>query len=241
MIVNATNNINGWSNFQLKEMVEDQFPGVKIRIENDINAAAIAESAYGVAHGFSNFVFVSFRKGIGAGIFIDGRLYRGHSGFAGEIGKIAFSSDFHFAEADGAGHFETICSEKPLVQQAIKRGVAIENSDSGRPTLRGLCNAALAGDAAAKEILYEALKHYSVAVANISSLFDPSMVVIGGEIRPVIDMAISQIKETVSHLIPSPPAVIASSLGEQASLKGCLYQAHKDACDSLLEFSAVQS
>jgi predicted NBD/HSP70 family sugar kinase len=241
LIVNATNNIRDWVNFTLKEQVEQQFPGVTIRIENDINAAAIAESAYGVARECSDFVFVSFRKGIGAGIFIDGKLYRGHSGFAGEIGKIAFSSEFNFSDADGAGHFETICSEKPLVRQAVDRGVEIEHSESGRPTLRGLCMAAINGDSAAKEILEDALKHYAVAVANIASLFDPAMVVIGGEIRPAIDMAITQIRETVGNLIPSPPTVIASSLAEQASLKGCLYQAHKDACDTLMVHATVDS
>ncbi len=229
----------GWTDFDLKEQLEAKIPNVKIRIVNDINAAAIGESAHGVAKGYDDFVFVSLRRGIGAGIFIGGKLYRGHAGFAGEMGKMVFDSDFNFSNVECTGHLESICGEDPLLKQAVDRGVKLEACDSHKPRLRSLSQAAANGDAAAMQILRTSLTSYGVAIANIASLLDPSIVVVGGEIHPIMDMAVEHLSHTIGHLIPSPPKVIGSSLGEQAILKGTFYQAHKDACSTMLTEQAV--
>jgi predicted NBD/HSP70 family sugar kinase len=232
--------VNGWTDFDLKEQLEAKIPDVSIRIVNDINAAAIGESALGVAKGFDDFVFVSVRRGIGAGIFINGKLFQGHAGFAGELGKMVFDPDFKYSDVKGMGHLETLYGEAPMLEQAIERGVKFETSDSSKPRLRTLSLAAANGDANAIEILKMALKNYGVAIANIASLLAPSIIVVGGDIDPVMEMTVAELTKTIGHLIPSPPKIAGSTLGEQAVLQGTFYQAHKDACDLMLSGETVQ-
>ena len=238
LVVNAPK-IKGWVDFDLKGRIAEEIPDVEIRIVNDINAAAIGESAHGVAMGFNNFVFASVRRGIGAGIFIDGQLYNGSSGFAGEMGKMVFDTEFDFSASEGNGHLETICGEDPLMERAAARGVTMVTTDSARPRLRSLAAAAANGDAEAMNILKTFLKNYGLAIANVASLLDPSIVVVGGDIEPVMDMAIEQLTETVTQLIPLPPKIVGSSLGDRAVLLGTLYQAHRDACDTMLIHAVV--
>ena len=232
--------VNGWTDFDLKEQLEAKIPDVSIRIVNDINAAAIGESAFGVAKGYDDFVFVSVRRGIGAGIFINGKLFQGHAGFAGELGKMVFDPDFKYSDVKGMGHLETLYGEAPMLEQAIERGVKFETSDSSKPRLRTLSLAAANGDANAIEILKMALKNYGVAIANIASLLAPSIIVVGGDIDPVMEMTVAELTKTIGHLIPSPPKIAGSTLGEQAVLQGTFYQAHKDACDLMLSGESVQ-
>ncbi|QEG21369.1 ROK family transcriptional regulator [Mariniblastus fucicola] len=226
--------INGWTDFDLKGRLESEIPGIAIRIVNDINAAATAESAHGVAKGYDNFVFASIRRGIGAGIFINGQLYQGSAGFAGEMGKMVFDADFKFSAAEGTGHLETICGEDPVLDLAIAKGIELESTESSRPRMRSLATAAANGNQDAIEVLQQFLTNYGLAVANIASLLDPSIIVIGGEIYPVMDMAVEHLTKTIALLIPSPPKIVGSTLGERAILQGTYYQAHKDACDTML-------
>lgn len=234
MVVNAPK-INGWVNYDLKQRIEAEIPGVVIRIVNDINAAAIGESARGVAKGCDNFVLASIRRGIGAGIFIDGQLYQGNSGFAGELGKMVFDTSFEYSPEEGMGHLETICGEDPLIEKAMACGVRLEPSDSDRPPLQSLAAAAANGDEQAISVLKTFLTDFGLAVANIASLLDPSIIVVGGDIHPVLDMAVWELTKTVGRLIPSPPKVVGSKLGDQAILQGTFYQAHKDACGTMCE------
>lgn len=231
--------INGWTDYDLKKQLELQIPDVEIRIVNDINAAAIGESAYGVAKGYDNFVFASIRRGIGAGIFIDGKLYQGSSGFAGEMGKMVFDSSFEFSAEAGTGHFESTCGEDVLLRQAIERGVELEQADSGRPRLRSLASAAASGNTEATTILKSFLTTYGLTLANITSLLDPSIIVIGGELHPIMDMTVEQLTKTISRLVPSPPKIVGSALEDRAVLQGAFYQAHKDACGTLLNRQTV--
>lgn len=232
--------IKGWVNFDLKNQLSAEIPNVDIRIVNDINAAAIGESAHGVASGYDNFVFASIRRGIGAGVFIDGKLYQGSAGFAGEMGKMVFDSNFEYSTSEGTGHLEAICGEDPLMEQAIDRGVELQSTDSARPRLRSLAKAAANGDPAATDILKTFLKNYGLAVANVASLLDPSLVVVGGEIQPVMEMAVDQLTKTVAQLVPSPPKIVGSTLGDRAILQGTFYQAHKDACETVHLRETVQ-
>jgi len=231
--------INGWTDYDLKERLESKIPDVEIRIVNDINAAAIGESSHGVAKGYDNFVFASIRRGIGAGIFINGQLYQGSAGFAGEMGKMVFDSSFEFSHSAGRGHFESTFGEDALLQQANACRIELEPTESGTPRLRSLATASANGNHEATKILKSFLTKYGLALANIASLLDPSIIVVGGELQPVMDMAVEQLTKTISQLVPSPPTIVGSTLGEKAILQGTFYQAHKDACGTMLKRETV--
>ena len=122
--------IKDWSDYDLKGRLKDRLPRVPLRIENDINAAAIGEYSVGVAQGHDNFVFASMRRGIGAGIFIDGKLYRGNAGFAGEMGKMVWDPEFRFSSASGLGHLELICGEDAVASRVERNAIDLAGEDS---------------------------------------------------------------------------------------------------------------
>lgn len=225
-------NFTGWRDLRLAEHVSAALgpsgpdpgdgPLRHVRVENDVNLAAVGEAARGVGIGHDDFVFVSVRRGIGAGVFVGGRLLRGHAGMAGELGFMALRPDFDRHLAGGLGHLETVAGEQALLERA---GPA----PSG-PSLRDLCTAAAAGDETDLALLDEALETYGVAVANITSLLDPSLVVIGGDLMPIGAHAVDRIRGVVHRLVPHAPALHCSVLGEDAALQGALHQAHLDAC-----------
>ena len=226
--------INGWSNFDLKGKLRERLPMVPLRIENDNNSAVIGEYAVGVAKGVDNFVYASIRRGIGAGIFINGKLYRGSAGFAGEMGKMVWDSNFAFSPNSGLGYLESICAEDAIVEREKQALAGLEAANSQRPTMRSISKAAAAGNPKAIEILTSILDPLGLAVANIASLLNPQVIVLGGDIHFAMDIAVNGLNETIGKLIPTPPQVLASSLGDQAIIQGTLYQAHQDACDRLL-------
>jgi glucokinase len=228
-------NVKGWKNYPLRDQLESKFPGLAIRVENDVNVAAIGESVCGVARGCQNFVFAGFRRGIGSGIFIGGKLYRGNAGFAGEIGKMSFDPEFKHSQAGGLGFLETVSGESVLLERAAKSGCNLSTEQGRSPTLKSLCQAAVAGDEVAAKIVDDAFRNYGVAIANIASLLDPELVVVGGELAPIQDLAVTRIGQTVRQLIPNPPRIEGSSLGPDAPLVGAFQQAHRDACEMLLE------
>ena len=226
--------IKGWSDFDLKSKLKDRLPKVPLRIENDINAAAIGEYSVGVAQDHDNFVFASMRGGIGAGIFIDGQLYRGNAGFAGELGKMVFDPDFQFSPTEGLGNLESICGEATVAETASQKGIVLGAGQSGQPTIRSLSNAVAEGNRQATEIFESILNNFGLAIANIASMLDPRVIVVGGDIHEVMGMAVQRLNEIINRLVPSPPVIVGSSLGDKAVLRGALYQAHRDACDRLL-------
>ena len=226
--------INGWSDFDLKSQLKDRLPKVPLRIENDINAAAVGEYAAGVAQDHGSFVFASMRGGIGAGIFIDGQLYRGNAGFAGELGKMVFDPNFQFSPATGMGNLESICGEATVAATASQKGIDLGAGKSGQPTIRSLSKAVAEGNTQAIEIFDSILDHFGLAIANIASLLDPRMIVVGGDIHEVMEISVKRLNEIINRLVPSPPVVVGSSLGDRAVLTGALQQAHRDACDRLL-------
>ncbi len=232
-VVKLAPNIPGWVNFPVKDLLQTEFPSIHVRVENDVNAAAIGEWADGRAHGKENFVYLSFRAGIGAGIFINGKLFRGHSGFAGEVGKLVFDPEFQFSESSGLGHLEILASEGPIIEAATAKGVRMLPAAGGMPELKDLCVAANQGDADALEVLNRALDHYAVAAANVACLFDPELIVIGGELNAVLDMAVERIRKRVRQLVPFVPEIEGAALGETSALRGAYYQAHKDNCETL--------
>jgi len=207
--------ISGWSDLDLKNILRQRLQPVPLRIENDNNAAAIGEYAVGVAKGVDNFVYASIRRGIGAGIFINGKLYRGSSGFAGEMGKMVWDPNFTFSPTSGLGYLESICAEDAVVKREQQTLLGLAAEDSQRPTMRSISKAAAAGNTQAIEVLTSTLEPLGLAIANIASLLDPKAIVLGGDIHFAMNIAVDGLNQTIGSLIPTPPQVLASSLGDQ--------------------------
>ena len=163
--------------------------GVPAKICNDANACAIAEWKFGAGKGTKNMIFMTFGTGLGAGLILDGKLYSGSCGFAGEIGHIRLAD--HGPSGYGkCGSFEGFCSGGGIAQLA-KRD-ARKALDGGNPlafaqneaeiealTTKKVAEFAFAGDEAAKKIFHESARRLGQGLAIIIDILNPEAIVIG--------------------------------------------------------------
>lgn len=165
----------GWSDAQVGPMLRAAL-GVPVLVDNDVNTLATAERIYGVGRHHSSYLVLTIGRGIGCGIVIDGSIYRGANGGAGEIGHIPVSDDGPDCACGARGCLEAIVGDVALVTEATARGVVSE-----RGTTADLLKAARADNVAALEIYRNAGVILGRALAGVIHTLDPEVVVILGE------------------------------------------------------------
>jgi glucokinase len=228
--------LKDWGDIPLKQLLENAFE-VPVIVDNEANLHALGERAYGAARGEDHFVFLEVGNGIGAGIFINGMLYRGATGSAGEIG---------YMQVPGAprGPFSTQVPG-PLERVAGGKGMeetwlGMSKSQPAREpaTAAQILAFAEAGDALAVKVIETAAKALSDVIANISVLLDPTLIVLGGPFgcsQPLFE-AVSRQLQLQKH--DSGRIRVRPSLcGEDAALLGALKTALEAAETRLLNFN----
>jgi glucokinase-like ROK family protein len=164
----------GWENVPLQAQLEAEF-GLPVVIDNEANAGAVGEKQFGAGKDTANLVYVSIGMGIGAGIIIKNELYRGASGFSGEIGHISIQHDGPKCRCGSLGCWELYASEHALLEQA---GQVLGHEVD----LETLLNEAESGDAAVIK-LFERLGYYlGVGVVNIINGYNPEFIILGGRL-----------------------------------------------------------
>ncbi|GFZ81236.1 xylose repressor [Paenibacillus marchantiophytorum] len=163
-----------WENVPLQKYMEETFH-IPVVIDNEANAGAVGEKQFGAGRETANLVYVSIGIGIGAGIIIKGELYRGATGFSGEIGHISIQHDGPKCRCGSLGCWELYASEHALLERARQEfGSSI--------TLEMLLRKAEAGDAAIIA-LFERLGYFlGVGVVNIINSYNPEFVILGGRL-----------------------------------------------------------
>ncbi len=162
--------ILGWRGVEVSAPLKRRF-GVEVHVENDVNALTLAEARYGAGKGHSDFVCVTVGEGLGAGIVIGGRLYRGAFGGAGEFGHTLFDPSGPRCRCGERGCLELFASDRFLVRRA--KGIGT--------TLEGLSEAARGGDPRATEIFRELGRNLGYGLKDLVNLLNPEVIVIGGE------------------------------------------------------------
>jgi predicted NBD/HSP70 family sugar kinase len=202
--------------------------GAAFAIENDVKLATLGEQAHGQGKGVANFVFMSVGTGIGTGIVIDGRLYHGWRGAAGEIGFLPLG-DGNGADATGVqrrGWLESVAAADGVVANARPRGM------NGRVTAKHVFEAARRGEAAALEVVRIEAEHLARAVAALTSVIDPELIVLGGGIGGNGDLLIAPMEKRMGELLRlPPPRLVVSALGDDAVVLGALATALATARD----------
>jgi glucokinase-like ROK family protein len=221
----------GWKNVPIKFIVEDKFH-IPTFVENDVRAMALGEFYYGPTRDVSSMVFIKVGYGIGSGVIIDGKLYRGVNDSAGEIGHTTVDVSGPQCGCGNYGCLEAMASENALVKlmiRSIKEGRnSVVNDLAGGSldcvTPEMVYEAAAKDDVLAGRILRHVARYLGIAVANVINMFNPELVVIGGGIiraRPFIE---DTIMETVkSRALESSYGVTKinfSTMGDEATLKG---------------------
>jgi len=189
--------------------------GAETAIENDVNAAAVAERDHGHGREVSTFAFVSVGTGIGMGLVLDGELLRGAHGAAGEI---AFLPVAHGTpdprEARRRGALESAASSAAVVRAAREAGARLRSA-------RTVFAAAAAGDRGARQAVASEAGIVARALAAVVAVVDPELIVLGGGIGRAPGFA-QEVSAHLAELSPIAPDVRPSALGEDAVVDGCL-------------------
>jgi len=187
--------------------------GIPITIENDVNLMALGEKTKGIAQKINNFVFVGERTGIGAGIIINRKLYKGANNAAGEAGYLFIDPRYASKSIRDYGCLEKLASYKVIVEKARKKmGKNIKVIE--------IFKMAAEGDSAALNIVQETLKYLAYGIANISCVLDPELVIIGGGISILPIRFLEEMKTNIREIIPFVPKIEFSKLGEDGVLIG---------------------
>jgi len=185
----------GWRDVRLRDMVEERL-GRKTFLVNDANAAALGELHFGAARGARNFIYVTLSTGIGGGIVIDGELYSGTIGAAGEVGHMTIDDRGPLCSCGNRGCWETLASGTALAREArqrIEEGVATSileyaQGDAAKVTAQAVHSAARQGDGLAQELIARTGYYVGVGLANLINIFNPELIVIGGGLSNIGDI-----------------------------------------------------
>ena len=228
-------NLPGWDRVEIKRQIEEHF-GVPTQLENDANACAVAEWKFGAGRGKRNMVFLTFGTGLGAGLILDGKLYRGTNGNAGEVGHIRLDSDGPVGFGK-AGSFEGFCSGGGIAKlawakahEALKNGVTPlyyrEGMTECDVTAGTVAEAAHKGDATALEVYCMSGERLGRGLAIIVDVLNPELIVIGSIFARSGELLRDAMQKELYRdaLLPSlnvckvVPAELGDSVGDYAAL-----------------------
>lgn len=189
---------------------------IAVVLDNDVNVAAVGERWQGLARNCDNFVFLAIGTGIGAGLMLNGEIWQGRAGAAGEVGYLPVGGDpFHPANRK-RGAFEEAAAGAAIVRRFRGAG-----SKKRKLTAADIFDAAAAGDEAALATVDEEARTVAVGIAAIAAVVAPEMVVLGGGIGSN-ELLLEPVRRYVAELVPLDLPVLTSGLGHRATLVGAL-------------------
>ncbi|MFI9271523.1 ROK family protein [Kitasatospora sp. NPDC052896] len=223
-------NLPGWGRRGLFDRLRAGL-GTAISVHNDANLAALGEYARGAGVGSRLFVYLLIGTGLGMGVVAGGRLQQGAHGAAGEIGflplpGVALAEAVAGGDATGGdrrGMLESAASAESVVRAAERLGLR------GAATAKEVFDAARAGDPAALGAVEREAEQLAYAVAVVSSVLDPDLVVLGGGVGHSADLLLGPVERALHALTPLRPRLAPSLLGEEAVLIGALATALRTA------------
>jgi predicted NBD/HSP70 family sugar kinase len=199
--------MESWRNVPLQKIVEEEFI-VPCVLEDSVRAIAITECRQGAGAQFNDFVYVEVGIGIGASIFINGKIYRGCNGSAGEFGHITIDEDGPLCCCGSHGCLEALASAARVIENvkaALQKGVSskvleLADDDLSKITIEIIAIAAQNGDSLAYRALSEAAAHIGAACADIVNLLNPEAIIFGGALfRAAPEILLDHLKRLVRH------------------------------------------
>lgn len=208
-------NLPGWGRPGLIERMRARL-GTPLSVHNDANLAALGEYAFGAGAGSRLFVYVLIGTGLGMGVVADGELFLGAHGAAGEIGYLPLDGVPASGTAPRRGMLEDAVSADAVVRAARALGM------TGPLTAKRVFDAARAGDRAARDAVRQEGERLALAVAAVSAVLDPDLVVLGGGVGRGADLLLTTVAGTLHRLTPLRPRIEPSTAGDDAVLLGAL-------------------
>ncbi|MEN0065583.1 MAG: ROK family transcriptional regulator [Myxococcota bacterium] len=190
-----------WDGVDVGRRLYERF-GMPVLMDNDANLGALAEAWWGAGRGLSNFTYVKVATGVGAGHIINGEIFRGSTGIAGEIGHCAVTSKGRLCrcglhgclEAESSSHAILAKAEEALAEAGAQSGLSADGL-----TIDRLVAAAHSGDPLATEVIADAGHHLGIAMANLVSLLNPARVILGGHITMAGDLLVRPVRRAMAE------------------------------------------
>ena len=230
-VVTAPPNLPGWRDVPLGRMIQEEF-GLPTSLENDANAAALAEHRFGAGRGVDHMIYVTASTGIGGGFILDGRLYRGATGAAAEVGHMTILPHGPRCGCGNRGCLEALASGTAIAREArerVARGAPmlfaeLADGDLDRITAKMVAQAAEQGDEEAREIIDTAMIYLGVGMANLVNVLNPQLLVIGGGLTKMGARLFDPVRRAVDRrAFPATAAAVeikCAELGEEVGLLG---------------------
>jgi glucokinase-like ROK family protein len=224
----------GWDRYPIIQTVQQWFPTANVVVDNDVNVMALGETYQGAGKGVDNLIFVKIGTGIGAGIICEGKIYRGSSGCAGDIGHIGVNKSGPLCHCGNKGCLEAVAAGPAIAErslmaaQAGKSPILMKYYERNGKSLRAedVGDAAREGDALSMEVIRESGQFVGDVLAGLVNFYNPGMIVIGGGVRNLGNLLLSSIRQTVLNrslpLATRDLRIVFSEIGADAGVVGAV-------------------
>ncbi|MEV5676169.1 ROK family transcriptional regulator [Streptomyces sp. NPDC052164] len=226
----STSILPGWTGINPSDELAGRL-GVPVYVDNDANLGALGELVWGSGRGVRDLAYIKVASGVGAGLVIDGTIYRGPGGTAGEIGHITLDESGPVCRCGNRGCLETFTAARyvlPLLQPSHGPDLTMER----------VVQLAREGDPGCRRVIGDVGRHIGSGVANLCNLLNPSRVVLGGSLAEAGELVLGPIRDSVSrYAIPSAArqlSVLPGALGGRAEVLGALALVLSEMGDSTL-------
>jgi glucokinase len=226
-------NLPAWRDFPLAEKIRNIYH-LPVKVDNDANAAALAETRWGAARGYHYVFYATIGTGIGSGIVLDGRIYHGNTGSAGEGGHVSIDHNGPVCNCGKRGCIEILAAGPAIGLRARKRLAAepsrhsaildLAKGEVAAVTSEMVGTAYASGDALAREILLETVNLLTPWLGNIVDLLDPDVLVMGGGVAAMLGPFFDDIKKGLPNWCVNPRAseipLVMAHYGADAGIAG---------------------
>ena len=215
-VVRSSAILPGWVGVNAVEVAQARF-GCPVHIDNDANLGALAEHRVGVAQDETDVVFVKISSGVGAGLIVDGQIFRGSHGSAGEIGHLTLDEQGPLCRCGSRGCLEAYAS--------TETAIAMMSAQLPNATIDDIFRAAREGNVAAMRLLEDAGLHVGWGLATVVNLLNPGIIVVGGDMARAGELLLDSARlglrrHALADAATTP--VVLSELGERASMVGAV-------------------
>lgn len=220
----------GWAGTNPKEELAARL-GVPVSVDNDANLGALGELVWGTGRGVKDLAYIKVAGGVGAGLVINGHIYRGPGGTAGEIGHITIDESGPVCRCGNRGCLETFTAARHVLD-------LLRTSHGPDLTIERMVQLAREGDPGCRRVIADVGRYIGTGVANLCNLLNPSRVVLGGDLAEAGELVLLPIRESVArYAIPSAArrlSVLPGALGGRAEVLGALALVLNEMGDSTL-------
>jgi glucokinase len=213
-----------WRNFPVKEKLSKHF-NLPVILDNDVNLSALGEMWFGVAQSYTNLVLMIVGHGIGAGVIIDGAVYRGSHLTAGEIGFLLPDRSQLGIQREGVGALESLASGDSIALRAryvLKNRLSTD--ELAKLTAEDVFSAFRRGEEWSRPIVSDVVDYLAQTVAALTVCYDPEIIVLSGGVARSADLLIEPICQRINGSIPIQPQLVASTLGPRAAILGTIIE-----------------